>query len=421
MTTDRHCDKFNSLLLDLVYGELSAEEASIQRAHAAGCERCAAELAGLEDQRSLFLLSADTEPPANLDAPLLEQAARQATSWNAGPKAINSQTSKTLLDRAQEIFDRLVGVVLHPAFVSTVVVLVITVVAVFVQRQGTPFRTGPVTEEPGSPSAAEPPASAAAPTAKAETGLAREPKEATEPTPEVAKTPTITPKKELAPHIQSASGADGTTASRRRSKAAPKKKAAKAGDRGELDALLGSGQAEFKKSVRGPDTTSKSARGAGADDTFAPSPAPKPAPQPSRTRPAAAEKSTAESLSLDEDAGDPLSEGLSAFGRGNCTAAEPLLIQAAASKRHSAGHRAQAKFALGECARRRGRCSSALGHYDELLRLYPQATQVPEALYNGAICHQRLGQDSRAIEKLHRLRQFPKWRTRADALLQGLE
>ena len=57
-----NCDRANELLMDLVYGELSDEEAQAVEQHAAACRKCAAELRELRLGRSLLARHRGAEP-----------------------------------------------------------------------------------------------------------------------------------------------------------------------------------------------------------------------------------------------------------------------------------------------------------------------------------------------------------------------
>ncbi|MDP6544649.1 MAG: zf-HC2 domain-containing protein [Phycisphaerae bacterium] len=57
-----NCDRANELLMDLVYDELSGQEARAVEQHAAGCRKCAAELGELRLGRSLMARHRGAEP-----------------------------------------------------------------------------------------------------------------------------------------------------------------------------------------------------------------------------------------------------------------------------------------------------------------------------------------------------------------------
>ncbi len=69
-----NCERANELLTDLVYGELSDEESRAVEQHAAGCEKCAAELDELRLGRSLMARHRGVEP---VDASLLPAQPRR--------------------------------------------------------------------------------------------------------------------------------------------------------------------------------------------------------------------------------------------------------------------------------------------------------------------------------------------------------
>jgi hypothetical protein len=57
-----NCDRANELLMDLVYGELSEQDAQAVEQHTSACEKCAAELAELRLGRSLLARQRGDEP-----------------------------------------------------------------------------------------------------------------------------------------------------------------------------------------------------------------------------------------------------------------------------------------------------------------------------------------------------------------------
>src|SRR5438093_713648 len=70
------CEQTRARMLELIYGELSAEARAEVAAHVAGCAACRAELAALESTRALARRALATdEPPARARAAILRAAA----------------------------------------------------------------------------------------------------------------------------------------------------------------------------------------------------------------------------------------------------------------------------------------------------------------------------------------------------------
>ena len=71
-----NCDRANELLMDLVYDELSEQDARSVGQHASGCEKCAAELAELRLGRSLLARQRGDEPANVSPIPVIPKRLR---------------------------------------------------------------------------------------------------------------------------------------------------------------------------------------------------------------------------------------------------------------------------------------------------------------------------------------------------------
>ena len=73
------CQRVDERLLDFVYGELAAQARAEVSAHLAGCERCSKEIESLQGTRSALRALPEEDPPADLTARLMHEAARPRT------------------------------------------------------------------------------------------------------------------------------------------------------------------------------------------------------------------------------------------------------------------------------------------------------------------------------------------------------
>lgn len=78
-------------------------------------------------------------------------------------------------------------------------------------------------------------------------------------------------------------------------------------------------------------------------------------------------------------------------------------------------------FALARRHRENGACQTATQHYEDLIRRFPDAPQVPQALVEAADCFRRLGSTTRARELLERAERFASTRAVATRELRRLD
>ncbi|MGH7284300.1 MAG: zf-HC2 domain-containing protein, partial [Polyangiaceae bacterium] len=101
------CEKFESMLIDELYGELDELNSAASKRHVAGCARCATLLGGLKATRRLAVLPM-VEPPSDLESKILaaEQNARKVVPFRgrmaravsrAGSWAMKPQTQMAAL------------------------------------------------------------------------------------------------------------------------------------------------------------------------------------------------------------------------------------------------------------------------------------------------------------------------------------
>jgi len=81
----------------------------------------------------------------------------------------------------------------------------------------------------------------------------------------------------------------------------------------------------------------------------------------------------------------------------------------------------QALLQLARSHRQRGACRTAVTHYDDLLRRFPNFRFVPQALLEGADCHRRIGQLSDARRLLERATRYSSTEASAQRELRRLD
>jgi hypothetical protein len=72
------CEKFESAMMDELYGELDELTSAAAKRHVAGCARCGALLGGLRATRRVVALMPLVDPPADLEDRILSAAMREA-------------------------------------------------------------------------------------------------------------------------------------------------------------------------------------------------------------------------------------------------------------------------------------------------------------------------------------------------------
>ena len=90
-----NCETCETSLLDLVYGELAADESEAVRAHVATCDGCARSLARLEGARALARAVPKETPPASITARVMEEARARAAATRAAAEAAQAKAAPT--------------------------------------------------------------------------------------------------------------------------------------------------------------------------------------------------------------------------------------------------------------------------------------------------------------------------------------
>src|SRR3974377_695976 len=80
------CEKFESAMIDELYGELAQRTSAAAKRHLAGCARCSARIGGLRATRRIASVPL-MEPPGDLEERIL-QAAERAWMTPALPRKV---------------------------------------------------------------------------------------------------------------------------------------------------------------------------------------------------------------------------------------------------------------------------------------------------------------------------------------------
>jgi hypothetical protein len=90
------CEKFESALMDELYGELDELTSAAAKRHVSGCARCAALLGGLRATRRVAALPR-VEPPPYLEQRILDAAAAATVAAGEGPAGAGVPSSVTVI------------------------------------------------------------------------------------------------------------------------------------------------------------------------------------------------------------------------------------------------------------------------------------------------------------------------------------
>ncbi len=439
------CQRFEELVLDLVYDELDAEKADQLRAHATSCRQCREVLAEIELTRQLAANLPLLEPTENVDRAILQAASRAVseTAGTAGAEPVATPSPAVVSQHGDPSLWRwLRGLILTPAVATCAAATVVFVISFFLYKHSAPT---PVSSESSAPfyGPAFPRQAAPAPQ-PAETKDKME-KEAIETAP--LRPLVAEPSLDRTP--SSAAGEPEKRArvkSRSARSSRPKPKKIRQSEPGvtvdHLASRAGSGPGALEKP--------NPARPEPKMD-FAPPPAdpqPKTAPAEKRKssssrKPVAAPAQKApaerESLAGIDDllgaaagaepnapvASEPLrttdGDESTTADRLNCQNPHERLLPLINTKTVAATRRSAALHQLARCEKQSGRWSAALKWYNKLLATYPQYGRRPAALFEAAGCYRRLGQLNRARNLLNDLKQIPGWSAKASRALEDLE
>jgi TolA-binding protein len=382
------CREFQELLLDLAYGELGGADAARLEDHAAACGSCREELDAVRITRKLAAQLPAEVPMPSLEDAVLAEAAREAVRDRSSRQAIAA--------REPGFFDRLRATLLRPAFATAMAAAVVLAISITLYRgaehaplkdgdaSGAPFY-GPTGAVASSPSPrAMPPVAAAMEEAKPDAEQ------------QAVAVASAEPRSALGTgrRYASAQGGLGTAGPSR------------VGTAGELDRGDTAATAALPSESAG--ATSKTAS---QDDMLG-------------FGAAGGGKAKREAArSEDEGAGESAAfdRALAAYNRGDCAAATPLFARIADDPNASARLVPNALHHLALCARRSGSCGRAIVYYERLLSEWPVYSDRPDAMWEAASCHRRLGHAQQALALLDKLEGLPGWADRVQAEKTSIE
>jgi TolA-binding protein len=388
------CRDFDSLLLDLAYGELDDGTRARLEAHAASCAACAASLEAVTLTRRMCAQIETPAPPDTFDAAILEAASR-AAAMAADPSRVEPQRAVArAIEAGPSLGERLRAFLLRPALVTACVAAVVLGVSLFVMRGVQAPGESRGRGEPGAPflGPAMPMGATPGPQAVvAEAPTAREEAETAITAPEAAQAagPASEGKAERAPAPAESIASNLGTGS------AP-------GDGQGLGRGGGGYGAKDKKADLAADedrlaapAQAKGALGGAAEAE---------APMKAAARAAPALDDVSGAVGLGEES---FEEGMAAYARGDCATATDLLRRVLGPASGAPDRVPSALHHLGRCEKRQGRCAQALPYYDELLGRYLSYPARTDALVEASACERRLGHLDRAQARLNELSSEP--------------
>jgi hypothetical protein len=360
------CEKFESALMDELYGELDELTSAAAKRHVSGCARCSALLGGLRATRRVAALPR-VEPPADLEQRILDAAAA------ATPKAV---PLRSRLARAVSLAG---SWAMRPQTAMAAVFLVMIGTSVLLLRgksSRAPASAEMTVTEEGTPAPAAPPAAVAA----------AEPASSAAPEAYVASraerpSALLPPPSPTTGGFAVAPAADALDDSRMRS--AAKSTMAKGED--------GLGAVALNAPARG-------AAGGGLAAIAPPAP-----PVPASPTPVAA-----------------AAPGGPSFAAAPMEGTAPPAAQAAAAPPGDPSDELWAARTARDAAARQGRACPSGPRFDDVASRVPGTQPGWDALYEGALCYESLGEFGSARTRLGTLLGVPSYRDRARATIDRI-
>jgi TolA-binding protein len=414
----RRCEEFNESVVDLLYGEISGSEADDLREHAAGCPACRETLEGLLLTRRLAAELPPVEAPEAGREQLLEMARRAAAGFAANRASRPEARFSAFADPGPGLLERLRIALLRPAFATAAAACLVLAVALVLYQRG----AGPV-DEAGIESAAP----FLGPTAMEETAPPSRSRAAAPPP--VSSGQEVPSKHEAADELRGAerersTGSLGTGrvggGARSMDAAAPGLGTAVPASPGKAAAAAAPAPIEVQEAEDRPAADGWPEASSVGDDLDA-LPRLESKTAPSTTAGQAFAEAPQGGGGLASAGEATYQSALAAWQRGDCASAAPLFERVVADPGVSSGTRASALHHLALCEKRAARCSQAVQRYDALLDGYPGYGRRPDALWETAACHRRLGNLAEARRRLVDLARYPAWRERAFEELQVID
>ncbi|MCP4606863.1 MAG: hypothetical protein GY847_41205 [Proteobacteria bacterium] len=399
----KDCERFESSLLELAYGELSELPAEELRMHAAGCSRCRTALEEVLLTRKLAAQLPMIELGDDLDSKILDATADAASKFSReqpATRAIGQNLSAISENKMPGVLERLRSFLLTPALATAAVAALIFVITFFLAQKGT-NRDERLKMEANAPLVGRP-EPFKSPVRENETKETYQTPAPAQPELLVAEEKSI-----IAPAQtpDSTAGNLGTAGSqpKRRSKdkadsiSSPARNASKSKKQKKALNILGddeyfSNESNFRRSPTAPKAKEVH------DDSFR-------------------KRNQAKPL-LKNDSDYRL--GMAAYARGDCDTATTALTRVVNQGQQNPSRVPYAMHHIARCEKRRGRFGKALPWYDKLLTRFPGYPNRPGALLEASQCHRRLGHIRRARARLVELSQMPDWEARAEQEIERL-
>ncbi len=433
------CGKFEDSILDLVYGELEEAEAETLRTHAADCSVCAEAVSKMMSTRKLSACIAVEEPSSSLNERIFSEVSALLKADSELLKTSNLESTKPrFIERETPSFWETLRVwLLNPAFAGAAVIAVVVVMSFFITERVEDI--GSQTPNVLSVTAERPLDLHASPQTPAKTGVSESKKESIDKQLSSAELIESAAVQEPAPHIAHETGSEAyrvrdskpptekrtqPSRSSRPASGAPKRSAALSDNISE-EFARGSGGLHSKDNYSFSEGTvsegkkheeferpnsevSNTLPSSSKLENYAPSFSPS-----NDSKKSDAEDLDAEDFNENVPSQNAYVAGMEAYQRGDCNTAMRELSKVKAAPSSYPGKAPSAVHHMARCERKSGRCAKAIMWYDELLRLYPSYPNKPQALYESALCHKRLGNDEKAGILFKELETFPGWEKRA--------
>lgn len=412
-----NCEHFESLILDLAYGELPASEAEELRLHAAGCPGCRDALQDIMWTRKLAAQLPLLEPNTGMDAAILDAARARIASIpaeKAEEKKLGAPLVEKIWKQKQSVADRLRSLLLAPALATAALACLVLVLSIFLSTQLNKDNrkndteidlVGETVEQGAKESTASTETSAEGQVAHLRGAGTSE---------SFAGESFAT-----APPVDSPGGGSSPLSGLHESN---RYKKSSSSSRPQPVASLGTGGPAPKSEAlrRKPVKRRSAPRPSNSQfmddefDNFAEPPM-APATAPSRAAGAPSEslgvrdekakqRSSAGELAESEPlAPDDFQKGMEAYARGDCARAIKHLKAALNESQNQSNVVAGALLHIARCEKRQGRFGAAVPWYDKFLTRFPSHRERVSALREAAACHRRLGHIDRANSLLDEL------------------
>jgi TolA-binding protein len=389
------CREFTELVLDLAYGELEEGEATRLRVHAASCSTCKGELDKILLTRKLAGALPAPDPIPRLEDAVLAEAEHFAALASSRLSESGVRDESRIVGIASPgptFVDRLRAAMFKPAFATALAATVVFAVSFYLYRNAVPDSDEEI-GAPGAPFYGPADIMSAAPSA-----------------PSQSRSPVLVREDRMRANAEPAG----------REAALPSRSLGTGRSMAQAKGALGTaGPAQ----VNSADELDRGDLGIG--DVAAAAPASEDAPSWSQSgfggegKTAGAAK--ASPAPFDKNAAGLFAEGMGAYDRGDCAAATASLERVVDSYGAPTGLVPKALHHLARCARRSGSCGRAVVYYERLFTEYPGFEGRPEAMWEAAACHRRLGHIEQSLSLLRELGQLPGWEEKVDVETKSIE